>query len=268
MALGETDATMSRAASRRRRRRRSRRDWRRAIARALAQLLFGLVLVGCASTHFNPRTLKITQDPPPLEVLKTVKETDPRLRAYRKLAHANHFAGTDRKLALDLLTVGLRDEKNELARSAAASALASYQEPQAVGALVRAASDPSDMVRADVCRALGKIKSPDAVETLGRMAIHDASLDVRVHATLALSQIDVPKASAYLVEAVKDKDIAVSRAGRNGLKTRYSIDLGTDPKAWARYVADHGGPEAGMIAGAQEAAGAPKTVDAAKKTLR
>lgn len=232
-----------------RRRRRRGTHWRARLWQMLAPILLGCQLVGCSQP--GKRALDLVgwkKAQPPLIVLKTSKIADERIAAMRQLARPNKLEALDRQLAVDLLAFGLKEEKNELARAAAATSLGSYAEPRAVAALEHALTDRSDMVRGDVCRSLGKVGTPESFALLAKLAQTDGSVDVRLAATDALARRHEASVAPYLVAQLRDKDVAVARLARNGLKKTFDIDLGNDHGAWLTYIRDHSTSPATQVA--------------------
>ena len=98
----------------------------------------------------------------------------------------------------------LKDKKADV-RSSATRALGEIKSPEAVQPLLRLLKAEDAVVRSSAAEALGGIKSPEAVQLLlGRLK--DKDWDVRSSAAEALGDIKAPEAVQPLIGLLKDKD--------------------------------------------------------------
>jgi len=87
-------------------------------------------------------------------------------------------------------------------------------------------------VRVEAARALGEIKSPEAVPHLIE-ALKDEDEGVRSAAAWALGAIKSPEAVPHLIESLKDEDLYVRRAAAEALGM-WADDLDIPRERWKR----------------------------------
>ncbi|MDH4185428.1 MAG: HEAT repeat domain-containing protein [Nitrospira sp.] len=114
--------------------------------------------------------------------------------------------------------VPLLQDKVKAVREEAASALAAIGEA-ALSSLITALSHADWLVRLHAVEALGKTRSPEAVDPLLAVLFNDRDRAVREDAVRALGQIGDGRAVSYLVTAMKEPGLgplAVEAMGRIG----------------------------------------------------
>ena len=112
----------------------------------------------------------------------------------------------------------LLHDKVKAVRVDAAGALASIGEA-AVHVLIEALAHPEWLVRLHAVEALGKIKSPDAIEPLLRLMFNDRDAAIRTDAARSLGDIGDSRACRFLLAAMSDLELrlpAVEALGKIG----------------------------------------------------
>ena len=109
---------------------------------------------------------------------------------------------------IDLLISALKRDDAPVVRAAAANALGSIGDRQAVRPLIDALRDECLWVQRAAGHALGQIAAPESVDAL-RDALSDAESLVRASVAAALGHISTTKVRRTLVECLQDEDPAV-----------------------------------------------------------
>lgn len=157
--------------------------------------------------------------------------------------HAAKALGRIREpVALDSLVPLLRDKVKAVREEAAVALVAIGQSSLPV--LLKALSHDEWLVRLHAVEALGKLKSPEAVEPLLSLLFNDSDSAVREDVVRALGEIGDTRATEFLFMAVKDpalRTLAVEALGRIGdrraVPVLVEIAKGTHRPAEARPIA-------------------------------
>jgi len=106
-------------------------------------------------------------------------------------------------------------------------------------------ADTSKLVRTDCARALGEIPAEEAVKPLVDGLRFDPEADVRSAAAQALAAHRSVSAANGLVFGLSDGGVAVAESSRTSLGYLTGRDLGDDPAAWSKFLAESKDPLAG-----------------------
>lgn len=176
--------------------------------------------------------------------LRRVKESpDPNIRhlAYRKLASARCYDSEEQKgHAAKVLAAKLTEGKEPVAsRAAICQTLGALERPEGREALLRAINDPEPLIRAQACRALGHVGTPEDAAQLTRIVAADNELDCRIAAIEGLGELKSqdPRVGQLLVENMENEDPAVRLVALRSLRATTGEDLGADPKPWRELMA-------------------------------
>ncbi|MGH7230032.1 MAG: HEAT repeat domain-containing protein [Nitrospiraceae bacterium] len=132
--------------------------------------------------------------------------------------HAAQALGRIGDVRAVLPLIPLLQDKVKAVRVDAANALALIGQA-AVPVLVETLTHQEWLVRLHAVEALGKIKSPDAVEPLLRLMFNDRDAAIRTDAARSLGDIGDPRAVEFLLTAMSDMDVrqtAVEALGKIG----------------------------------------------------
>jgi HEAT repeat protein len=190
----------------------------------LIAVLVGLsVLPGCSLFRDNERTSIITPD----MRAASIREFGPR---------AEDASDSERLAMCEELAKQIRTEPDPICRRAIQETIAEFDVPLASAVLVAGLSDEDRDVRTACCRMLAKRQDESAIAPLSRMIAADADAEVRMAAIDALGKFKSPAAVQGLAAAVKDRDPAMQYAGVEAMKTSSGEDLGNDVAAWRQYA--------------------------------
>jgi hypothetical protein len=190
----------------------------------LIAVLVGLsVLPGCSLFRDNERTSIIT----PAMRAASIREFGPR---------ADDATQSERLAMCEELAKQIRTEPDPICRRAIQETIAEFDVPLASAVLVAGLSDEDRDVRTVCCRMLAKRQDESAITPLSRMVAADADAEVRMAAIDALGKFKSPAAVQGLAAAVKDRDPAMQYAGVEAMKTASGEDLGNDVAAWRQYA--------------------------------
>jgi HEAT repeat protein len=154
--------------------------------------------------------------------------------------YALGFRGVKLDATRDALETELENSKSdkptpEDVRRAAAYALGSVKNYQVVQHLVEGArNDPSPLVRATACRALGRTDEHGGVDAL-IAALDDGEASVRIGACNGCGTLRDNKPIDKLIERVSDPVYEVRRAAQHALTAITNQDFDIDPAAWRRW---------------------------------
>lgn len=176
---------------------------------------------------------------------------DPLIRALKShdwivRMHAAKALGRIKEPASVPALIPLLQDKVKAVREETSSALAAIGEA-AIPALLAALRHGEWLVRLHAVEALGKAKSPAAVEPLLSVLFNDADSAVREDAVRALGEIGHPQAVDFLFTAMKEpalRTLAVEALGRIGdrraVPILIDVVVGTNPPEVTRPVAGCG----------------------------
>lgn len=118
----------------------------------------------------------------------------------------------------------------------AAAALALHGEPADTGRLTPLLDRDEPFLRWQAAVSLQRLHNPQAVPALLRAATGDDDADVRMAAAHALGQYPRRDVFDGLTTALDDRDYGVSRAARQSLTLMAQHDAGDDPRDWRDYA--------------------------------
>ena len=125
-----------------------------------------------------------------------------------------------------------RDEREEIVRRSALQGMAvlaqnqhdrsttkALDDPLWMETLTETSRDPSELIRSETAFALGRLRTPEAVELLG-VLVDDPFADARYNAALALADLGDPRAMPALIEMLDASDLSLIAAEKDpGAKT-------------------------------------------------
>ena len=141
----------------------------------------------------------------------------------------------------DQLARQMQVEPDPLVRQAVVGAIAEFRTPMAQQVLEAGLTDENEAVRVACCQALGRRGETASVATLANVLRAEKDIDVRLAAAEALGKIKSPEAIQALVVALDDRDPAMQYVGVQSMKSITGQDYGPDVQAW-RTVATGGSP--------------------------
>jgi hypothetical protein len=106
-------------------------------------------------------------------------------------------------------------------------------------------ADASKLVRTDCARALGDVKAEEAVKPLADAVRFDPDADVRSAAAQALRSHRSLSAAQGVIAGLTDSDLGVAESARESLGYLTGRDLGGEPAAWSKFLAEAKDPLAG-----------------------
>lgn len=148
----------------------------------------------------------------------------------------------DQREITDQLARQLQVEPDPLVRQAVIRAIAEFRTPMAQQVLEAGLSDQDEMVRAKCCQALGERADAASVPSLAKALREDADHNVRIAAASALGKIKTPEAMQAVSIALEDRDPAMQYVGVQSMKSITGKNYGNDVQAW-RMVAAGKTPE-------------------------
>jgi HEAT repeat protein len=178
--------------------------------------------------------------------LRRVRESrDPNIRyvAYAKLASPHCYDDDQQKSeAVRIMVKNLESDREPVAtRAVICRTLGEIRNPDAREALVKATGDPDGIVRAEACRALGKVGKTEDATVLARIMTVDTLEDCRVAAIEALGDLKAkdPRIEVLLVEGMENDDPATRLASLRSLRKITGKDLGVKVGPWRDYIRKH-----------------------------
>ena len=148
----------------------------------------------------------------------------------------------------DQLARQMQVEPDPLVRQAVVNAIAEFRTPIAQQVLEAGLADEDRAVRVACCQALGRravagVSDPshNSVASLANALRTEKDIDVRLAAAEALGKIKSPEAIQALVVALDDRDPALQYVGVQSMKAITGQDHGPDVQAW-RNIATGGSP--------------------------
>ncbi|MEX2307182.1 MAG: HEAT repeat domain-containing protein [Pirellulales bacterium] len=141
----------------------------------------------------------------------------------------------------DQLARQMQVEPDPLVRQAVANAIAEFRTPMAQQVLEAGLADENEAVRVAGCQALGRRAEAASVASLANVLRTEKDIDVRLAAAEALGKIKSPEAIQALVVALDDRDPALQYVGVQSMKSITGEDYGPNVQAW-RTVATGGSP--------------------------
>ncbi len=121
--------------------------------------------------------------------------------------------------------------------------LGALQDDYSNPTLLAAVNDASPLVRIAACEAWSHRNGETAVGALSKLLIDDDDGDVRIAAARALGKIKSPQAVQLLGSTLDDRDPAVQLVVMDSLRNLTGQEIGRDVNAWYKYLATQSGTE-------------------------
>jgi HEAT repeat protein len=137
----------------------------------------------------------------------------------------------------DQLARQIQVEPDPLVREAVVKAIAEFRTPMARQVLEAGLKDQEEMVRVACCDALASRAEVETVPSLAAALRDDKDADVRLAAAKALGKIKSPEAIQAVSIALQDRDPAMQYAGVQSMKSITGKDYGNDVQAWQQVAA-------------------------------
>jgi HEAT repeat protein len=150
----------------------------------------------------------------------------------------------------DQLARQIQIEPDPLVRQAVIRAISEFRTPMAQQVLEAGLADQHEMVRIACCQELGE-RAADGVSDPGEASVAalakalraDKDMNVRLAATGALGKIKTPAAIQALTAALDDRDPALQYVGVQSMKSITGKDYGPDVQTWRQVAAGQSPPE-------------------------
>jgi len=149
----------------------------------------------------------------------------------------------DQREITDQLARQIQVEPDPLVRKAIVGTIAEFQTPMSQQVLEAGLKDESEGVRIACCQALGHCSEGGSVAALAETVRSDQDIDVRLAAAEALGKIRTPEAIQALVPALDDRDPALQYVGVQSMKTITGQDYGPDVQAWRQVATGENPPQ-------------------------
>jgi hypothetical protein len=196
--------------------------------------------------------------------LKRVRQDpDPNIRylAYAKLAQPSCYEDDQQKAEAVKTLIEKLEKGNEpvASRAVIIHTLGVLGDHTAREAIVKAVSDPEGVIRAQACRALGRVGQPEDATILTRVMTVDTLEDCRIAAIEALGVLKPkdPRITRVLVAGMEHDDPATRLASLNALKRITGRDLGVEAAAWQKILDPQPAPESAIASGTSTPSGLP-----------
>jgi len=199
----------------------------------LAALLFA-ACSGCQFYHQHRPTFW----PFPERELTTYHTPAMRVDAVKEFALKSTGVDTpEQREITDQLARQIQVEPDPLVRQAIVRTIAEFRTPMAQQVLEAGLGDDNKAVRIECCRELGKRAEAPSVAALATALRADKEQDVKVAAAHALGKIKSPEALQALTAALDDRDPAMQYVGVQSMKSLTGKDYGPDVQAWRQVAA-------------------------------
>ncbi len=112
------------------------------------------------------------------------------------------------------------------------------RKPEARDVILAATNDEDALVRAEACRALGRVGRSEDATILARVMTLDNSEECRIAAIESLGDLKSPdkRISQLLVSGMEHDEPAIRVASWKSLQAITGKDLGVDAIEWKKYV--------------------------------
>jgi HEAT repeat protein len=202
-----------------------------------------LVLAGCQSIPWPPMW------PFPERERTTFDTPAMRVHAVQQFAmRSTRVDSPEQREMTDQLGRQMQIEPDPLVRQAVINAIAEFHTPLAQQVLEAGLGDEDRDVRVACCKAFGRRveagvagAAQNPVASLANVLRTEKDIDVRLAAAEALGKMKSPEAVQALVVALDDRDPALQYVGVQSMKAITGQDYGPDVQAW-RAVATGGSP--------------------------
>ena len=220
-------------------------------ARGSAVALLSLCLGGVGCSTFSGTTATSF-----LRKVESSRDPNERYKAYESLASTRCYDDEAQKVkAVQVLCGKLERRPGAIedwyepsaTRAVICRTLGTLKHPAAREVLIKIINDPDPVVRAEACRALGKVGQTEDATVLARVMTADSWVDCRVAAIDALGDLKSsdPRINLYLVQTMgDDEDPAIRFASLGALKAITGKDLGVEEKPWKEFIAANPGKSA------------------------
>ena len=208
--------------------------------RLWAEVAIGLTMlgvVGCASKPFVFRGTTASS------FLRTVEESkDPNARyvAYSDLSSPRCYDNDEQKTrAAQVLASKLKEGREPIAtRAVICRTLGMLRRPEAREVILAATNDEDPLVRAEACRALGRVGRSEDATILARVMSLDISAECRIAAIESLGELKSSdkRITQHLVSGMEHDEPALRVASWHALQSITGKDLGPDVIDWKKYV--------------------------------
>ncbi len=138
-----------------------------------------------------------------------------------------------------MLAAKLKEGREPIAtRAVICRTLGMLRRPEAREVILAATNDEDALVRAEACRALGRVGRSEDATVLARVMTLDVSAECRVAAIESLGELKSPdkRITQHLVSGMEHDEPAIRVASWNALKSITGKDLGVDAIEWKKYV--------------------------------
>jgi HEAT repeat protein len=150
----------------------------------------------------------------------------------------------------DQLARQIQIEPDPLVRQAVVRAISEFRTPIAQQVLEAGLADQDEMVRVACCQELGE-RAVSGLSEAGHTSVAalantlrvDKDMDVRLAATQALGKIKTPEAIQAVTAALEDRDPALQFVGVQSMKSITGKDYGPDVQTWRQVAAGQTVPE-------------------------
>jgi hypothetical protein len=161
-----------------------------------------------------------------------------RIKEYRAIAsRIDRMQPANQDALAQDLALEFENESDSLYRIEIVRALGASSSPAAEGGLRKAMQDPDNDVRIAACAAWRKQGGEAAAKVLSEAVVGDTDRNVRIAAAKALGELKDPSAMRSLGIALEQGDPAMQYACVESLKNISGRDYGNDLSAWQELAA-------------------------------
>jgi HEAT repeat protein len=161
-----------------------------------------------------------------------------RIEAIEQLAiQADGTDSPQQREIAEQLARQIQVETDPLVRATIVRTIAEFRAPISQQVLEAGLGDGDAHVRMACCHALGKRAEAASVPRLAHALRADKNDDVRMAAADALGKIKTPESLQSLVAAIDDRDPAMQYVGIQAMKSVSGKDYGGDVSAWKQLAA-------------------------------
>lgn len=200
-------------------------------------LTVACLAVGC---HSNPFKFRGTTSASFLRTVEESKDPNARYVAYNDLASLRSYDNESQKAeAAKVLASKLKEGREPIAtRAVICRTLGILRRPEAREVILAASNDEDALVRAEACRALGRVGQSEDATILARVMTLDVSAECRIAAIESLGELKSTdkRITQHLVSGMEHDEPAIRVASWNALKSITGKDLGVDALEWKKYV--------------------------------
>ncbi len=202
-------------------------------------ILAAAMVAGCSA---GPDGFKLRPTTAASFLKQIDEDKDPNVRyaAYTSLGSPTVYDDDAQKSrAATALVAKLKAGKEPVAtRAVICRSLGNIRRPEAREAILLATNDDDALVRAEACRAVGKVGRSEDATILARIMTIDTAGECRVAAIESLGELKSKdrRITEYLVTGMEHDDPAIRVASLGSLRQITKKDLGVDAAAWKKYV--------------------------------